>query len=86
MVHLRSPLQYSPDSFDTAFSQSLTTIALYYSSIEWFETRFRKPISKDLPSSYLQFQILSNLFVAHLDEAAIATGKNPPLTGRDCNF
>jgi len=45
-------------------------MTLYHSSIEWFETNFRKPISKDLPSSYRQFQILTDLFVAHLDYAA----------------
>ncbi len=47
-------------------------MTLYHSSIKWFETSFRKPIPKGLPSSYIQLQILSDLFVAHLDEAAVA--------------
>jgi len=45
-------------------------MALYHSSIEWFETRFRKLIPKGLPSSYKQLKILTDLLVAHLDEAA----------------
>ncbi len=45
-------------------------MTLDHSSIKWFETDFRKPISKGLPSSYIQLQILTDLFVAHLDEAA----------------
>jgi len=47
-------------------------MTLYHSSIKWFEINFRKPIPKGLPSSYIQLQILADLFVAHLDEAAIA--------------
>ena len=54
-------------------------MALYHSSIEWFEIRFRKPIPKGLPSSYKQYQILTDLFVAHLNEAAIAE-KRPTAT------
>ncbi len=50
-------------------------MTLYHSSIKWFETSFRKPIPKGLPSSYIQLQILSDLFVAHLDEAANAEKK-----------
>ena len=33
-------------------------MTLNHSRIKWFETRFRKLISKGLPSSHLQFQIL----------------------------
>jgi hypothetical protein len=47
-------------------------MTLYHSSIKWFEINFRKPIPKGLPSSYIQLQILSDLFVAHLNEAAKA--------------
>jgi hypothetical protein len=47
-------------------------MTLYHSSIKWFEISFRKPIPKGLPSSYIQLQILSDLFVAHLNEAAKA--------------
>jgi hypothetical protein len=70
MVRLRSPPNLTPDIYDNAFSSSLTTKALYSSSMKWFDASFRKPTPRGLPSSYIQLQFLSKLNVAHLDEAA----------------
>ena len=41
---------YCPD----ALTPTLTTTALYRSSLEWFEARFWKPTPKGLPSSLVQ--------------------------------
>ena len=67
MVRFRSPPDHTPDIYDNAFSSSLTTKALYSSSMKGFDASFRKPTPRGLPSSYIQFQFLLKLNVAHLD-------------------
>jgi hypothetical protein len=51
MVRFRSSPDHTPDMFYHAFSSSLTTKALYSSSMKWFDTSFRKPMPRGRPSS-----------------------------------
>ena len=96
VVHLRSSSSSIPDVFMTPFPSTLTTPALYRSSLRWFETRSCNPIPRGLPSSLMQhchsFRLAAfgGAFVAHNGRGTLFGGcrktvlRSGSCSGADC--
>ena len=66
-VHFHSALLHLPDTFNDAFSSSLSTITFDYSTMKWFIYSSRKAYMRDQPSSLIQHwkEFTSFPFVTH---------------------
>jgi len=63
VVRLRSSHCFIPDAFDDAFSLTLTTPALYRSSLGWFKASPYRAALEGPPPSPLKLRHLQNLLV-----------------------